>query len=69
MKHIETFNEKMLNESKREKVFLNGWEYWIDREKMMLYDKEESKQGISLFSSHLTDNEKKQLRYYLRFGR
>ena len=45
MKFLNTFNER-LNESKREKIFLNGYEFWLDREKQVLYDKEESKNGI-----------------------
>lgn len=66
--------------SKREKVFLNGFEMWLDRERLMLYDKEESKHGtnfdvagegdgIYIFSSHLTKDEKKQLTEYLKYGK
>jgi hypothetical protein len=69
---------QFLNESKtkREKVFLNGYEYWLDREKQVLYDKEESTNGIhydtdgiSIWSSHLTKNERQQLLDYIKYGR
>ena len=59
------------NESKikREKVFLNGFEFWLDREKKVLYDKEESTDGISILSSHMTKNERQQLLDYIEYGR
>lgn len=60
--------------TKKEKVFINGYEYWIDIEKMVLYDKEESKNGIhyendgiSIRSSHLTKDERRQLMDYLKY--
>lgn len=63
----------MTQEIKREKIFLNGFEFWLDREKKVLYDKEESKNGIpyddngtSLWSSHLTENERQQLLNYIK---
>lgn len=68
--------EQFINESKREKIFLNGYECWLDRENLVLYDKEYSKNGlvfdtdgISIWSSHLTKDEKRQLLDYLKFGR
>ena len=39
---------QFLNEGKREKIFLNGYEMWLDRDKLMLYDKEYSQHGIGL---------------------
>lgn len=70
-KFIATTIREYLNESKsnREKVLINGYEYWVDREKMVLYDKEESNNGISVWSSHLTKDESKQLMDYLKYGR
>lgn len=75
------FND-FLNESnsKREKIFLNGFETWLDREKLMIYDKEQSKNGIhfdiagegdgiSIFSQHLTKDEKRQLSDIIKYGR
>lgn len=64
---------------KREKIFLNGYEMWLDRERLMLFDKESSNngihfdiagedEGIYIFSQHLTKDEKRQLTNYLRFG-
>jgi hypothetical protein len=75
---IDNFKNFLLKESKssREKVFLNGYEYWLDREKQVLYDKEESTNGIhydtdgiSIWSSHLTKNERQQLLDYIKYGR
>jgi hypothetical protein len=67
-----------VNEDKREKIFLNGFEMWLDRDKLMLFDKEDSKNGmhfdvggegdgIYIFSSHLTKDEKRQLVDYLKY--
>ena len=53
---------------------------WLDREKLMLYDKEHSQNGIGfdiagegdgiyIFSQHLTKDEKRQLTDYLKYGR
>lgn len=72
MKHLARFNE-----SKREKIFLNGYEMWLDRDKQVIYDKEYSQHGlhydvagdgdgISIFSNHLTKDEKRQLMDYLK---
>ena len=69
-----------VNESKREKIFLNGYEMWLDRDKLMLYDKESSEKGIPfdvagegdgiyIFSNHLTADEKRQLTDYLKYRR
>lgn len=78
MKYIKSYSQ--LNESKREKIYLNGYEMWLDRDKLMIYDKEESKHGIGfdvagendgiyILSQHLTKDEKRQLLDYMRFGR
>lgn len=57
---------------------------WLDREKLMLYDKEDSQHGIGfdvsysrtgegdgiyIFSQHLTKDEKRQLTDYMKYGR
>jgi hypothetical protein len=67
---------QFLNEGNREKIFLNGYEMWLDRDKMMIFDKEDTKNGIhydtdgiSVWSSHLTKDERKQLMDYLKYGR
>jgi hypothetical protein len=71
---------QFLNEGKREKIFLNGYEMWLDRDKMMIFDKEDTKNGIhfdiagegdgiSIFSQHLTKDEKRQLLDYIKYGR
>ena len=58
-----------LNKGKREKVFLNGHEIWLDREKLMLYDKEHSAgDGIYIFSQHLTKDERRQILDYMEYG-
>lgn len=64
--------------SKREKIFLNGYEMWLDRDKLMLYDKEKSQHGIGfdvasnddgiyVFSQHLTKDEKRQITDYMKY--
>jgi len=71
---------QFLNEGKREKIFLNGYEMWLDRDKMMIFDKEDTKNGIhfdiagegdgiSIFSQHFTKDEKRQLLDYIKYGR
>ena len=34
------------NTNKKEKVFLGGYEMWLDRKESMLFDKETSRYGI-----------------------
>jgi hypothetical protein len=79
MDNINKFNQ-FLNKGKREKIFLNGYEMWLDRDKMMIYDNEQSQKGISfdvsgegegtyIFSQHLTKDEKRQLLDYIKYGR
>jgi hypothetical protein len=61
----------------REKVLVNGWEYWIDKEKQVIYPTEVAKNGIVydsdngtyIFSNHLTPNERKQILDYIKYGR
>ncbi len=76
--HIDSFkNFKDIKESKREKVLLNGFEMWLDRDKLMIYDKENSENGIGfdvagegdgiyILSQHLTKDEKRQLLDYIK---
>ncbi|MFA5586369.1 MAG: hypothetical protein WDA02_07490 [Saccharofermentanales bacterium] len=77
---IKQLNNKPTNEGKREKIFLNGYEMWLDRDKLMIYDKEDSKKGIGfdvagegdgiyIHSQHLTKDEKRQLTDYLKYGK
>lgn len=72
--------EKSVNESKREKIFLNGYEMWLDRDKLMIYDSEISNKGIHfdvagegdgiyIHSQHLTKDEKRQISDYLKYGK
>lgn len=64
----------------REKIYLNGYEMWLDRNKLMLYDKEHSQHGIGfdvagdgdgiyIFSKYLTENEKRQIIDQMKYGR
>ena len=61
----------------REKVFINGWEYWIDKVKMVIYPTEVAKNGIVydtdggtyVFSNHMTPNERKQVLDFIKYGR
>ena len=66
-----THSGQLPDEGKREKIFLNGYEMWLDRDKLMLYDKEDSQEcdGIYIFSQHLTKDEKRQLTDYMKYGR
>lgn len=67
-----------LNENKRnlEEVIINGYVYWLDRDRMVLYASKDSvngihydTDGISVWSNHLTKNERQQLLDYLKYGR
>ena len=51
-----------------EKFFLNGYEWWLDREKQFIYDNKESIKGTSIYSIHLTKNEKQQVLDYIKYG-
>ena len=63
-------NKNKETKSRREKTYLNGYEMWLNREKLMLYDKEDSAgDGIYIFSQHLTKDEKRQLTDYIKYGR
>lgn len=63
--------------NKRKKIFLNGYEMWLDVNNSTLYDKENSKHGLTfdvmgsgdtiyINSPHLTKSEKIQLTNYLK---
>ncbi len=60
---------QFLNESKKEKVFVNGFEYYLDREKLLIYDKDNSEEGMSIYSNHFTKNEREQILDYIKYGR
>lgn len=79
-KEPDLYIEKSVNESKIEKIFLNGYEMWLDRDKLMIYDKEDLKKGIGfdiagegdgiyIHSQHLTKDEKRQISDYLKYGK
>ena len=55
----------MSKENKKEKIFINGFEYYLDRENLLIYDKDNSNDGISIYSNRLTKNEKEQIKKYL----
>ncbi len=65
---------------KREKILLGGYEFWLDRDKLTIYDKKHSQHGmhfdvagegdnIYIISREMTDEEKKQMIGYLKQGR
>jgi len=66
---IDNFKKFILNESKKEKIFINGFEYYLDRDNLLIYNKEDSNDGISIYSNRLTKNEKDQIWNYIKFGR
>jgi hypothetical protein len=66
---IDNFKKFILKESKKEKIFINGFEYYLDRDNLLIYDKEDSSDGISIYSNRLTKNEKDQIWNYIKFGR
>jgi hypothetical protein len=66
---IDNFKKFILKESKKEKIFINGFEYYLDRDNLLIYDKEDSSDGISIYSNRLTKNEKDQIWDYIKFGR
>ena len=77
---VKNFNQ-FVNEGKREKIMLGGYETWLDRTgypAIWLYDSENSKNGIPvdvlydgklIGSTELNDNEKKELLNYLNSTR
>lgn len=63
---------KFLNDSKKEKVFINGFEYYLDREKLLIYDNNDNdnnEDGMSIYSNHFTKNEREQILDYIKYGR
>lgn len=66
---IDNFKKFILKESKKEKIFINGFEYYLDRDNLLIYDKEDGNDGISIYSNRLTKNEKDQIWDYIKFGR
>ena len=66
---IDNFKKFILKESKKEKIFINGFEYYLDRDNLLIYNKEDSNDGISIYSNRLTKNEKDQIWDYIKFGR
>lgn len=63
--------------NERVPVFINGWEYWLDKEQQFIYPTEIATNGITyvsdngtyLFSTHLTPNERKQVLDFIKYGR
>jgi len=53
----------------RKKVFVNGFEWWIDTVKYIIYETSTSTEGTSLFSNFLTGSERKQFYNKLRYDR
>ena len=66
---IDNFKKFILKESKKEKIFINGFEYYLDRDNLLIYNKEDSNDGISIYSNRLTKNEKEQIWDFIKFGR
>ena len=66
---IDNFKKFILKESKKEKIFINGFEYYLDRDNLLIYNKEDSNDGISIYSNRLTKNEKEQILDFIKFGR
>ena len=54
-----------------ERVFLNGFEYQLNRDKLLLRDKNSNNDAdnISIYSNRLTKNEKQQLQDYIKYGK
>jgi hypothetical protein len=75
---VKKFNE-FLGESKRQKISLNGYDMWLDKEKSVIFDSENSKHGLHFdvlgegdnvyIGSHiLSDSEKEELLKYIKNG-
>ncbi len=54
----------------REKFVLNNYETWLDRDKLKIYPYRDSEEedGISIYSNHLTKQEKRQIKRFIEFG-
>jgi hypothetical protein len=58
------------NGKNREKFVLNSYETWLDRDKLKIYPYRDSEEedGISIYSNHLTKQEKRQIKRFIEFG-
>jgi hypothetical protein len=53
---------------KRTRVFINGFEWWIDESlPVTLFETKEATEGTSLFSNHVTPNERTQVTNQLKY--
>lgn len=70
---------EFFNESKRQKISLNGYDMWLDKEKSIIFDSENSKNGLHFdvlgegdkiyIGSHvLSKEEKEELLKYIKNG-
>jgi hypothetical protein len=61
--------DKFLNEdgggNKREKTFINGFAWYLDRENKNVYEKETGGEAINIYSKSFTKNEREQIQRYL----
>lgn len=58
----------------RQKIQINGYDFWLDKKAMVLYDKEDSKNGLvfdvvcghHIRCSHMTEFERNELSKYYK---
>ena len=49
-------------------IYINGFKYYIDIEKRLLYEHNEPINPISIYSNHITKNERQQILNYIYYG-
>ncbi len=61
----------MSTKTERKLIYINGYEWWIDESvyPQMVYGTKEADSGFSVHSQYLTDNERKQLADYIKYGK
>lgn len=54
----------------REKIHINGYDYWLDKEEEKIYPSELSTNGVFFMDSiHVTKDEKRQINNYIKYGK
>lgn len=52
----------------KQEITINGFKFWIDN-KNVIYSGSTETVGIGLYSSHVTENERKQVLNQLQYGK
>ena len=50
-------------------ILYEDYLYYLNREKLLIYDKDNNEEGMSIYSNHFTKNEREQILDYIKYGR